>query len=110
MLVTGLLGASSTRSAERIASITPGVGSASEAPANRTDSTGSWNQRWTKYSSKLKSPAGVKTRVSTRELLIGRTRVLVPSRVPISDVDLLSGLRAASSLERKKCVGRYTVQ
>jgi hypothetical protein len=41
MLVTGLLGASSTRSAERIASVTPGAGSASEAPANRTDSTGS---------------------------------------------------------------------
>src|ERR1039458_10128304 len=45
MLVTGLLGASSTRSAARIASITPGAGSASDAPANRTDSTGSWYHR-----------------------------------------------------------------
>ena len=41
MLVTGLLGAMMTASAETIASITPGAGSASEAPAKRTEFTGS---------------------------------------------------------------------
>ena len=41
MLVMGLLGAISTASAEVMASMTPGAGSASEAPAKRTDFTGS---------------------------------------------------------------------
>jgi hypothetical protein len=41
MLVMGLLGAISTASAEVMASMTPGAGSASEAPAKRTEITGS---------------------------------------------------------------------
>ena len=41
MLVMGLLGAITTASADKIASMTPGAGSASEAPANRTEFTGS---------------------------------------------------------------------
>jgi len=41
MLVMGLLGAMMTASAERMASITPGAGSASEEPAKRTEFTGS---------------------------------------------------------------------
>src|SRR5580693_7568426 len=41
MLVMGLLGAIITASAEAMASSTPGAGSASEAPAKRTDLTGS---------------------------------------------------------------------
>ena len=41
MLVTGLLGASSTTVAVIIASITPGAGSASAIPAKRTELTGS---------------------------------------------------------------------
>ncbi len=41
MLVTGLLGASSTTVADMMASITPGAGSAFSMPAKRTDLTGS---------------------------------------------------------------------
>src|SRR5579872_3528878 len=75
ILVIGLLGAISTASAAVIASTTPGAGSASDAPAKRTELTGSWYHRCTKYSSKLNSPVGVSTRVSTRELLIGRMQI-----------------------------------
>ena len=42
ILVTGLLGASNTFSAERIALMTPGAGSAVSAPRNRTERTASW--------------------------------------------------------------------
>src|SRR6266436_1566179 len=61
------------------------------------DSTGSWYQRCTKYSSKLNSPTGVPTRVSTREFDIGRMQVLIPRRPAISAVTSLSVLPSASS-------------
>src|SRR2546423_371530 len=59
MLVIGLLGAMRTASALVIASSTPGAGLDSDAPAKRTDFTGSWYRRFTEYSSKLSSPTGV---------------------------------------------------
>jgi len=64
-----------------------------------------WYQRWTKYSSKLKSPAGVKTRVSTRELLIA-ARVL--DAKPGRDLgrSFAERLASESSLVRRMCVAR----
>src|SRR5206468_10244134 len=79
ILVMGLLGAIRTASDLVIASSRPGAGLDSEAPAKRTDFTGSWYRRFTKYSSKLSSPAGVSMRVFTRWSLIGRTRERTPN-------------------------------
>ena len=98
-----------TASAASMASMTPGAGSASDAPAKRTEFTGSWYQRCTKYSSKLNSPTGVSMRVSTRESLMGRTRALTPSFSEITAVASESVLPSASRRERSKMHGQVAV-
>src|ERR1700684_3435655 len=49
---------------------------------------------------------GVRTRVSTRELLLGKTVAWIPRLAAISDVAWVSVLPSASNFVRRMCVAR----
>src|SRR3989442_561441 len=77
--VTGLEGQTTTRSASRIASSTPGAGRARSAPSYSTPTTSTWHLSRTKYSWKPSRPSGVRIVVRTASSLIGRILDATPS-------------------------------
>src|SRR5204862_2199744 len=104
--VTGLDGHTTTTSASRTASRTPGAGRARAAPAYSTSSTWTCAFSRTKYSWNESQPSGVRTRVRTGSLLIGRMRVATPRRRASSAVTAVSVAPARRARVRKTCVAR----
>ena len=95
MLTTGLLGASSTTSAEEIASRTPGAGRASSTPTGTNDSAGNWawysiHHDW-KWIALRAPSSSTTTWVSQRWSLIGSRRTPGDQRVHNAAVTSLSG-------------------
>ena len=98
---TGLEGTITIRSASAIDSTTPGAGRAPAAPSSSIRSIGSAAPCLTRYSWKLRTPAGVVMRVRTGSSVIGMIRASTPSRAAISAVTSLS--RAPSARRRVRC-------
>ena len=107
-LATGLLGASTTRSAPVSAGSTAGAGRAAASPSCSTARTAGRARRATRYSWNGSRPSSVTTTVRTGSSLIGTTAASTPRARPRSAVASDSEAPARSRPVRRSDVARST--
>ena len=106
MLIGGLEGPITIRSASRSASATPRAGLASRAPSISTRDTAGWWRSRTKYSCRSSLPLAVVTLLRTTWSDIGITRAWRPRRRTSSAVTAARPRPERSSAVRRTCVAR----
>ena len=106
MLMNGLLGQTTIRSACSIASTTPDAGVASSSPSKRTRSTSSVWRRATNHSWNGNEPSGVSIQVRRRSSVAGSSRASTPNAAASRAVTAESGSPAASAWLRTRCSPR----